>query len=170
LKKRWITLLAIIGLLAAVITGGAVMAQETGGEESADPATPAPAATTIMGRVAAILGLEEATVEDAFRQARNGQKTEAYRENLDRKVEQGFITSEEADEQFLWFQSRPDSLTRGFRQGGKRRPGFGHARPFEYRKFGMRMHRRGGQWGGQDSYQQEVVPTEPSTEPDPTSQ
>ena len=174
--------MAIIGLLAAVITGGAVMAQETSGEESADPTaipTPATAPTTILGRVAAILGLEEATVEDAFQQARNDQKTESYREILDRKVEQGFITAEEADEQFLWFQSRPDSLTGSFRKGGHRQSAFGHAKRFGGKRFGMRMHRRGGRWGGQDwtspgwknhDNQLEVVPAEPSTEPDPTSQ
>ena len=185
MRRRWITILAIVGLLAAAITGGAVMAQETGGEEAAASIpVPAPEATTLMGRVAAILDLEEATVEDAFHQAHKDQRTEKYREALDRKVEKGFITSEEADEQFLWFQSRPDSLAGSIRKGGHRQFAFGHAKRFGGKRFGMRMHRRGGQdWtspgskyhDGQDPSEQEVAPTEPSsdpslTDPDQTSQ
>ena len=184
MRRRWITILAVAGLLAAAITGGAVMAQEAGSEEAATSTpVPAPGSTTLLGRVATILGLEEATVEDAFQQARKDQRTEKYREALDRKVEQGFITSEEADEQFLWFQSRPDSLAGSFRKGGHRGPAFGHAKRFGGKRFGMRMHRRGGRWGGhdwtspgalfhdgQDSTEQEVAPTEPSMEPDQTSQ
>ncbi|MBQ11301.1 MAG: hypothetical protein CMJ45_07120 [Planctomyces sp.] len=189
MRRRWITILAVAGLLAAAITGGAVMAQETGGEEAATSTpVPAPEPTTLLGRVAAILGLEEAAVEDAFQQARKDQRTEKYRAALDRKVEKGFITSEEADEQFLWFQSRPDSLAGSFRKGGQRQSAFGHARGFGGKRFGMRMHRRGGRWGGnnwtgpgskshdgQDSTEQEVAPTDPSlnpeqTDPDQTSQ
>ena len=35
MRRRWITILAVAGLLAAAITGGAVMAQEAGSEEAA---------------------------------------------------------------------------------------------------------------------------------------
>jgi len=35
LRRRWITILAVAGLLPASITGGAVMAQEAGSEEAA---------------------------------------------------------------------------------------------------------------------------------------
>jgi len=126
-----------------------VAAQETGeGENTAEAENLAP--KTILGRVAAVLGLDEATVEDAFQQARKDQKTEAYRDKLDRQVENGRITSEEAEEQFIWFQSRPDSLAGSFRQGGRQRPGFGHVMSFEGKRFGMRMHRRGGRWAGPD--------------------
>ncbi len=183
MRRRWTTILAVAGLLAAAITGGAVMAQETGREEAATSTpVPAPGSTTLLGRVATILGLE-ATVEDAFQQARKDQRSEKYREALDRKVEQGFITSEEADEQFLWFQSRPDSLAGSFRKGGHRGPAFGHAKRFGGKLFGMRVHRLGGRCGGydwtspgalfhdgHDSTEQEVAPTEPSLVPDQTSQ
>lgn len=184
MRRRWITILAVAGLLAAAITGGAVMAQEAGGEEAATSTpVPTPESTTLMGRVAAILGLEESAIDDAFQQARKDQRTEKYRAALGRKVEKGFITSEEADEEFLWFQSRPDSLAGSFRKGGRRGPAFGHAKRFGGKRFGMRMHRRGGNWGehdwtspgslfhdGQDSSKQEVAPTEPELEPDQTSQ
>ncbi len=182
LKKYWIGIFAVAALLMGAITVGVVAAQDAGlGENTAEAENLAP--KTILGRVADILRLDDATVEGAFQQARKDQKTEAYREKLDRQVENGRITSEEADEQFLWFQSRPDSVAGSFRRGGHQRPGFGHVMSFNGKRFGMRMHRRGGRWAGQDwsssgwhehdghkSLQQEVAPTEPSSEPDPASQ
>ncbi len=181
LKKYWIGIFAAAALLMGAITFGVVAAQETGeGENTAEAENLAP--KTILGRVAAVLGLDEATVEDAFQQARKDQKTEGYRDKLDRQVENGRITSEEAEEQFIWFQSRPDSLAGSFRQGGRQRPGFGHVMSFKSKRFGMRMH-RGGRWAGpdfsssgwhnhdgQESLQQEVAPIEPSSETDPASQ
>ena len=108
LKKYWIGIFAAAALLMGAITVGVVTAQDTGeGESTAEAEDLAP--KTIMGRVAAVLGLDEATVEDAFQQARKDQKTEAYRDKLDQQVENGRITSEEAEEQFIWFQSRPAS-------------------------------------------------------------
>ena len=182
LKKNGIGIVAAAALLMGAITVGVVAAQDTGeGENTAGAENSA--STTILGRVAAILGLDEATVEDAFRQARKDQKTEAYREKLDRQVENGRITSEEAEEQFLWFQSRPGSMAGSFRRGGHQRPGFGHVMSFKGKRFGMRTHRRGGRRAGPDwsssgwhdhdgheSLQQEVAPTEPSLEPEATSQ
>ena len=176
MKKVWLGIFALAVLLTGAITVGVVAAQDTG--EGEDPAP-----KTILGKVAAILGLEEATVEDAFKQARKDQRTQAYEEKLDRRVENGIITSEEAEEQLLWFQSRPDSLSGSFRRGDHRQPGFGHARSFKGSHFGMRMPRRGGWWpgsnedysywnkdAGHESGQQEVTPNEPSSEPEQTSQ
>ncbi len=182
LKKYWIGIFTAAALLVGAITVGVVAAQDTGeGENTAEAENSAP--KTILGRVAAVLGLDEATVEDAFQQARKDQKTEAYRDKLDRQVENGRITSEEAEEQFIWFQSRPDSVAGSFREKGRQRPGFGHVQSFEGKRFGMRMHRRGGRWAGPDfsssgwhnhdgqkSLQQEVAPIEPSSETDPASQ
>jgi len=181
LKKYWIGIFAAAALLMGAITVGVVTAQDTGeGESTAEAEDLAP--KTIMGRVAAVLGLDEATVEDAFQQARKDQKTEAYRDKLDQQVENGRITSEEAEEQFIWFQSRPDSLASSFRKGGHQRPGFGRVKSFKGKRFGMRMH-RGSRWagpdfsssgwhnhGGQKSLQQEVAPIESSSEPDSASQ
>lgn len=183
MKKYWICIFAVAALSVGAVTVGVVAAQDTGEGESTVVEQGDTAPKTILGRVAGILGLDEATVEGAFQQARKDQKTAAYKEKLDRQVEKGRITAEEAEEQFLWFQSRPDSLAGGFRQGGHRKPGFGHARHFQGKRFGMRMGRHGGRWNGpdfsssgwpkhdgQESLPQEVDPTEPSSELDPASQ
>ena len=162
MKKVWLGIFALAVLLTGAITVDVVAAQDTGGGED-------PAPKTILGKVAAILGLEEATVEDAFKQARKDQRTQAYKEKLDRRVENGIITSEAAEEQLLWFQSRPDSLTGSFLRGG-RHPGIGLFR------HGGRRHgldRGFSHWDehfGQESGQQEVTPNEPSSEPEQTSQ
>jgi len=134
LKKFWIGVFAIAALLAGTAATGIVVAQDSNSPEDTAP-------KTIPGRVAAILGLEEATVEDAFQQARKAQRTQSYREMLDRRVEKGRMTSEEAEEQFLWFQSRPDSLTSNFQRGAHRRTGFGHPGSFKGRHPGVGMRR-----------------------------
>ena len=98
-------------------------------------------------------------------------------------MENGLITPAEAEEQFLWFQSRPDTLAGSFRRGGRQQPGFGHVKSFQGKRFGMMMRKHGGRWAGpnssiskwhehdgHESGQQEVVPTEPSSDPDGTSQ
>ncbi len=182
LKKYRIGIVAVAALLMGAITVGVVAAQDTGeGENTAGAENSA--STTILGRVAAILGLDEATVEDAFRQARKDQQTEAYKAKLDRQVESGRMTAEEAEEQFLWFQSRPDSMAGSFRRGGHQRPGFGHVRPFQGKRFGMRMHRGGRSWAGpdfsistwtehdgQETLPYKLDPIEPSSETDSASQ
>ena len=134
MNKFWIGVFAIAALLAGAAATGIVVAQDSNSGEDTAP-------KTILGRVAAILGLEKATVEDAFQQARKDQRTQAYREMLDRRVEKGRMTSKEAEEQFLWFQSRPDSLTGSFQRGVHQRPGFGRPRSFKERHPGVRMRR-----------------------------
>ena len=134
MNKFWIGVFAIAALLAGAAATGIVVAQDSNSGEDTAP-------KTILGRVAAILGLEKATVEDAFQQARKDQRTQAYREMLNRRVEKGRMTSEEAEEQFLWFQSRPDSLTGSFQRGGHQRPGLGHPRSFKERHPGAGMRR-----------------------------
>jgi hypothetical protein len=161
--KIGFAVLAIGALLAATVTVGAVLAQESAGGEDT-------AAKTFIGRVAAILGLEEAKVEDAFQQVRKDQQTEAYKEILDRRVEMGRITLEEAEEHYRWFQSRPDSVTGSF----------GHTRSFMGRNPGNFLPRHGGRWDrafsrwskrhAQEPEQQEVTPDESATQPAENSQ
>ena len=81
LRKRWIIVLAITGVLAALITGGAVFAQvsDTDGET---------ASQSFAARVAAILGLEEAPVQAALQQVRGEMREEFIQKRLDRLVEE----------------------------------------------------------------------------------
>ena len=127
MKRRWIFVTLLLGLAALGITGGAVLAQAQGTEGSPPP-------ESFVSRVATILGLEEAQVQEAFDQAAEGIANERIQQKLDRLVEKGVLTQEQADEYVQWYQSRPDlpfhGLSRGFRGHGSEGLGF----------FGARMH------------------------------
>ena len=113
--KRRIIILAITGIMAAMITGGAVIAQESGSNEDFSK-------QSLASRVAAILGLDEVVVQDAFTQARGDIRDERFQMKLDRLVEQGILDQEQADELRDWYESRPDypaGASLGFGKGGR---------------------------------------------------
>ena len=121
LRRRWIIALAIIGVLAALITGGAVFAQGT----DTDVGT---ASQSFAGRVAAILGLEEAPVQAALQQVRQEIREEFIQKRLDHLVEKGRLTQEQADQLKKWYDSRPDGLAGALVGPRHGRFGFGHSR------------------------------------------
>jgi hypothetical protein len=108
MKRRWLFLPLLLALLALGITVGAALAQSDG-EDGDSPVQ------SFAARVAAILGLDEAQVQDAFNQASGEARDEGLRKTLDRKVEQGWITQEQADECLEWFQAKPDAFLQGHR-------------------------------------------------------
>ncbi len=131
-KRRWLYALLLTGLLVIGVTGGTVLAQ--GGEEDGDSPVKG-----FASRVAGILGLglTEAQVQEAFDQARAEMQDEALQAKLDKLVESGRLTQEQADEYKEWYDSRPDTLTPGF--GGRKfhfGQGFG----------GRRFHHGMGMW------------------------
>ncbi len=140
MKRRWIFVPLLVGLLVIGVTGGAVFAQGvvTGGDSPAQ---------SFVSRVAAILGLEEAQVKDAFQQATGEMRDEAILRKLDHLVAQGRLTQEQADEYLDWYQSRPDTLPPGLPFRGLGGRGF----------FGGRF-RSGHGLGGMKFYQ-EAPPT-----------
>ena len=116
MRKRWIAILIILGLLAVgIVGGGAILAQS----EKADGQS---RLDSFVSRVAEILGIEdEATVRDAINQAATEMHNEAVQEKLKRRVEAGLMTQEQADEYMEWYLSRPDDypgLFRGFKGRG----------------------------------------------------
>ncbi len=112
MKRRWLFVPIIEGLLALGITVGGVLAQDGGDGDGT--------AKSFAGRVAAILGLGEAEVKDAFTQAATEARQDRLMSKLDRLVEQGRITEDQAGEYLEWYQSKPSGLDlgRGFRGGG----------------------------------------------------
>ncbi len=129
-KRRWLYAFLLTGLLVIGITGGSVLAHG-GGENGDSPVK------SFASRVAGVLGLTESQVQDAFKQARAEMQDEALQAKLDKMVESGRLTQEEADEYKEWYDSRPDTLTPGF--GGRKfhfGQGFG----------GRRFHHGMGVW------------------------
>jgi flagellar basal body-associated protein FliL len=102
-KLMIITMLAAVVILLVGIIGGSAFAQSG--------ATPTPGdtgKTTLLARVAAILGIEQQQLEDAFAQAQKDMMQEQMTNRLNRMVEEGKITQEQADQYLEWQQSRPD--------------------------------------------------------------
>ena len=152
-KKRWLLVPVLVGLLTIGITAGVALAHG-GGEDGKS------ALDSFSNRVAAILGLEESQVQEAFTQAAEDAREEwqATREarlqdKLDQMVEDGAISQEQADQYMEWLQSKPEGLRslRGMqsfsshgRLGGH---GFG-GKMFGGHSFGGRSF--GGSLFGQD--------------------
>jgi hypothetical protein len=121
MKKRWLIVPIVAGVVALAIMGGTALAQS--GDESTGSSW-----SSFTSRVASILGLDEATVQDAMDQAREEMQNEALQAQLDYQVEQGWITQEQADEFAEWHQARPEGVSprggfggggRGFHRGGR---------------------------------------------------
>ena len=67
-------------------------------------------ASKLATKVAEILGLDTAVVDDAIKQAREELRDEAIQKKLDALVEKGRLTQEQADEYLNWIQSRPEGI------------------------------------------------------------
>lgn len=103
--------------------------KRTGKLSAASPAT--------VDRAAGILGVEPEAMRAAIIEARREQANEAYRARLDRMVEEGQLTQEEADSQYVWFQNRPDE---DLGRQGWGRGGDGHSRDGKFRRGGRERH------------------------------
>jgi hypothetical protein len=66
-----------------------------------------------LARVAGILGIPEEELVNAFKQAQQEIREEARIRALDRAVEKGLITEEEANEIKAWYEQRPEVLGSG---------------------------------------------------------
>ncbi len=111
MKKRWFFVALIVGALMVGITGGAVLAQGSG-TSSDSPFK------SFAARVAALLGVDEAKVQDALKQAAKETQDEALEQRLSHMVQNGRLTQQQADQIKTWYQSRPDALSQGFPMGG----------------------------------------------------
>ena len=127
MSRRWIFATLVTGALAMGVLGGTVLAHD-GGTDGSSPLQ------SFTSRVAGILGLDESQLLDAFKQASQELESFTLQRSLDRQVELGRLTQEQADEYLDWYQARPDSLSSGLPVPGLRGPrlfGFG-ARRFHH--------------------------------------
>jgi hypothetical protein len=117
--KKVILIPLVIAVIVAGSITGVVLAQDGNDSNSAG--------NTLMAKVAAILGIDQTKLEDAFAQAQKEIRDEALTNYLNKLVEEGKITQEEADQYQQWWNARPDALNKlgpGFEFGGRGR-GFG---------------------------------------------
>ncbi len=100
-KKLFFIGTALVLLLTAGMIGGIALA-----EDEAAPATPV--MNRLGARIAAILGIEESALTDAFIQAREEMRTEAREQCLERMTENGLMNAEQAQEFRDWCEARPE--------------------------------------------------------------
>ena len=99
----------VVALLLTVGATTTVMAEE--GEEETTP-PPEASANGLLERVADILGIDKEDLINAFEQAQQEIAEEAFINRLDKAVEEGRITQEQADEIIEWWEQRPDDAIR----------------------------------------------------------
>ena len=98
-KRKFIIMLLGAILIVAATISGVAMAQDSEEDSQAD---------SLLGRVAAILGIDQQKVEDAFTQAQAEMQEAALDKYLQKLVDEGKITEEEATEYKAWLEARPD--------------------------------------------------------------
>jgi len=90
-----LAVLVLVGSLAGVAFAQTGSASEGSGK-------------TLSARVAAILGIDQQKVENAFAQAQSEMREEALDNYLKSLVDQGKITQAQADQYKAWLKARPD--------------------------------------------------------------
>ena len=126
MKRKWLAIPLVTGLLAAGLTGASALAHNGDGEGN----TPK---ETWATKVAEILGIEdEQTVKDALQQATREVRLDRLEHRLGLMMEAGVLTQEQANEYLAWYEARPEgpNLHRSGHQfngfaGSEGRPGFG---------------------------------------------
>jgi len=110
-KKHLILGTAALGLVTVGVLAGTASAQTP---EPGTDGTSQSAVTTVkdkfLSRVASILGVEEAKLEEAMQQAHREIGDEQVKAHLDRAVAGGRMTQEQADEMYAWLQARPEGV------------------------------------------------------------
>ena len=157
-NKRWLLVPILVGLLTIGITAGVVFAGGGDGES---------ARTSFANRVAAILGLEETPVQDAFtlaweeaREAKQAAHEARLQDRLNQAVEDGSISQEQADQYMEWVRSRPEGIRSQLGIRGFRGHGLSGGHGFGARLFGG--HSFSGGLFGQDQGSQSRFFQQPS--------
>jgi hypothetical protein len=128
-NKKWIIIIvtAITLVVLAGAIGGIVNAQ-TANAASANT-TAADPAKTLYAKVAAILGIDQIKLENAFTQAQKEINDEQLTSQLKDMVTKGTITQAQADAYLKWWQSRPDVASQLGFGGGTGIGGGSHGMP-----------------------------------------
>ncbi len=107
MSKRMKALIAVMVAVLVLTVGGTAMVMA---QEDEPPTTPE--ANGILSRVAEILGIPQEDLSNAFKQAKQDIKQEAFVRFLNKAVEEGRISQEEADEILQWWEERPEVVER----------------------------------------------------------
>ena len=103
-SKKLVVSAVLAVVLAAGGIGGAVLAADGGDTDNSRPGT-------LLARVAEILDIDQQEIEDAFAQAQEEMRVEAQDRYLQKLVDEGRITPEQAEELKAWWDARPDDIS-----------------------------------------------------------
>ena len=109
MSKRMKVLISVLVAVLLLTVGGTAIAMAQEEEEPAPPVE----SNGLLARVAEILDIPEEDLIDAFGQARQEMREEVFLNALDKAVEEGLITQEEAGELKEWWAQKPDVLDQG---------------------------------------------------------
>ncbi|NQW24123.1 MAG: hypothetical protein HQ475_11820 [SAR202 cluster bacterium] len=123
MKRKWLMVPLVTGMLAVGLTGATALAHNEDGEEESPK-------TTVATKVAEILGMDEQIIKDALQEATQEVHSERTQHRLGHMVEAGRITQEESDAYLGWYAARPDVPNLhfdGHRMFGEERGGNGES-------------------------------------------
>ncbi len=129
MKRRWLLVSAATAALALLVVGGVVFAASNSDDGGTGGTEQQTQKDKFTDRVAEILGKDPAEVKSAVQQARKEQQEQAMSDYLDKLVQNGRITQDEANQIKQWLAQRPQALS-------KLGPGFGVGPFFHGRHFG----------------------------------
>lgn len=104
MKYGIIAIVAVIALSAGITA--VVSAESPNGEAGSDTGP----GQIFIGKVAGILELDEEELTDAFKQALQEMREERQQQRLQKALEEGLITEEEAEQIQGWWDSRPEAM------------------------------------------------------------
>ncbi len=107
MSKKVKILISVVAVIALLTFGGAATVLADDGSTPAQET----ASKGLFARVANILGVTEDELVSAFKQARLEMQEEAFNKAIDKAVEKGVLTQEEASDIKAWWEQRPEALT-----------------------------------------------------------
>jgi len=96
-----ISIVAAVVVLAGATAGIAFAADE-------QPANPDNGQVKLLARVAEILGIDQDKLESAFKQAAKEMAEQRLDQYLDKQVQDGNLTQDQADQYKQWLEAKPD--------------------------------------------------------------
>jgi hypothetical protein len=116
LKKRRIVIISALAG-AMILTMGLVGGVAYANSSTATTKTASNPQTVLADKVATILGVDSSKVEAAFTEAQKEIQSEAQDAQLQKLVDAGTITQDQATEYKTWIESRPDVNIPGLEGG-----------------------------------------------------
>jgi len=100
-SPKFVLAAVLVAVMVIGCTAGVALArdEDEAGQGSGD---------ALMTRVAEILDVDQQQLEDAFRQAKSEFREEALDSRLQRLIDEGTLTQEQAEEFKAWIEARPD--------------------------------------------------------------